>query len=228
MLQYFTASVIMLVLSMPLGCARTTSQISPAEEIPAFPPYAGEKIAVHVVDFGVSKETLEKYPELREKRVGMGLCSRLVEAFYESGYFELVEEKEEMKKRIMEHWLEEAVQSDAIEEPKGFAQTEFLVYAEVYDFGTRDCSEVKGLSAKHALETWVTIQVRAVLYSNGKFEPASASGRCLVEKGGSIWGTGQESFDTSCVGKASEIAVRKAIVQLVERLKEKGLVGKSN
>ena len=207
--------------TLAFGCTSTVP-IPPPEEVPSLPPYQGPKIKANVVEFGISKQAVEKYPELKEKRVGLGLCNRIVETFYESGYFELVEEKEAIKKRIMDQWLADAVFSDSLEEPKGLTQPEMLFYAEVYDFGIRDASSVKGIKAKNASETWVTIQVRAVMYSNGEFVPATGTGQAYAEKAGTIWGSAGNSFDASCIGKASEIAVQKAIFELIARLQKKG------
>ena len=210
------------------GCGTTRQEtgsqevLSPSVESAVFPPHGGQKIKANVVRFDIDKVTLEKFPELKAKRVGFGLCNRIVETLYESGCFELVEEKEEIKKRIQEEWLNRAVFGDSIEEPTGFAPAEFLIYADVYDFGVRDTSSVSGLSKKEGSETWVTIQVRAVFCSNGEYVPASGTGQCLVQKQGSIWGGQGEDFDASSVGKASDAAVRNALLQLVERLKKRG------
>ncbi len=222
MFRNYALFIVMLFLFMPAISCTSTVQIPPPEEVPALPPYEGKKIKANVVEFGISKQALEKYPELKDKKVGLGLCNRIVETFYESGYFELVEEKEAMKKRIMDQWLADAVFSDTIDEPKGLAQPDFLFYAEVYDFGIRDASSVKGFKAKNASETWVTIQVRAVMYSNGEYIPATGIGRAYVEKKGNIWGGENNAFDSSSIGKASEIAVQNAIIQLIERIKKKG------
>ncbi len=211
-----------LLLSLSAGCTRRVD-IPPPEPLPAFPSCHGKKIKTDVVEFGISGQALEKYPELREKRVGMGLCNRIVDTFYESGCFELVEEKEKIKKRIMEQWLANAVFDDSMEEPSGLARPEFLIYAEVYDFYVRDAGSVQGVSVRDASETTVTIQVRAVLYANGEYIPASGTGSCFVENKGSVWGKGGEGFDASSIGKASEIALRKAVIELVERLKKKGI-----
>lgn len=216
-----TPLTIFTLLLLTYGCARHVQEL-PREEIPVIPPFHGKKIKANVVQFGISKEALEKYPELKEKRIGFGLCNRLVDTFYDSGYFDLVEEKEAIKKRIMDQWLHNAVFSETMDEPGGFAQPEFLIYAEVYDFGIRDASSVKGIKAKDASETWLKIQVRAVLYSNGEYIPASATGRCYLEKKGAGWGKKGESFDSSSIGKASEIALQKAVIELIRRLKTKG------
>ena len=219
-----TTTIHMTILTLLLlvsSCARQ-AHVLPEEEIPVIPDFHGKKIKANVVQFGISREALEKYPELREKKIGFGLCNRLVDTLYDSGYVDLVEEKEAMKKRIIEQWLSNAVFSDAMEEPSGFAQPDLLIYADVYDFGIRDASSVKGIKAKHAIETWVTIQVRAVLYQNGEYVPASGTGNCLQEKGGSVWGKKADQFDSSSIGKASEVALKKAVIELIQRLKTRG------
>ena len=45
-----------------------------------------------------------KYPELADKRVGWDLSNRIVEGFYDTRRFEVVEEKEANLKRMLDQW----------------------------------------------------------------------------------------------------------------------------
>ena len=116
--QFLNIVLLSVITSIMCSCASTTVEVSSPDiapfqtkeeerivnDAPVFPPYTGPRRKVQIVRFGISADVLQKYPELAEKRIGWGLCNRLVEAFYGSGRFQYLEEKEGILKRILKQW----------------------------------------------------------------------------------------------------------------------------
>jgi curli biogenesis system outer membrane secretion channel CsgG len=206
------------------GCAATTTTTiketkNDAEIKPA--AYNGPKTRLQVVQFDLPQKTLAAYPELAEKRVGWGLNNQLVDAFYDAGRFEFVEEKDEIINRMMKTWAlsQSGVVSDstAIKEG-GLKAPRYLVYAEVFDFSVSTGEMVVGLAARQDKITRIGIQIRLVDVASGQYIPSSGIGEVTVEKNAVIFSADQKGFDQSTVGKASKLAINTAVNQLLRRL----------
>jgi hypothetical protein len=71
-------------------------------------PYTGEKQTVQVQDLKTNKELWDTWPELRDKRVGMGVANRILENFEETNRFEFTEEKEAVLNKVIDVWEKKA------------------------------------------------------------------------------------------------------------------------
>lgn len=212
------------MLALGMGCATvttTTPDTEPKNEVTVNGSYTGEKRRVQIVRFGLPDSVAQLYPELREKRVGWGMCNRLVDALYETNRFTLVEEKHAVLQKIMETWAlgqSGAVSEETAPEVGGLTAPQFLVYAEVYDFAVGTSESVMGVVSKGTETTRIGVQVRLVDVQTSEYTPASGIGEAAVVKGRVLWAPSTEQFDQSTVGKASGLAVNTAVNKLVKRL----------
>ena len=214
-----------------VNCAKVYTEGPDKEQEPAsistqsefsFPPYNGPKTRIQVIRFGIPADIAMKYPELADKRVGWGLCNRIVEGFWETNRFEYVEEKKEIIKNLVEQWaLSQTgiVTEETAIEPGSLKAPEYLVYAEVYDFGVSHSEEIMGLRVEEVNTTIIGIQIRMVNAATGEYIPASAIGEAKT-KGIGIWATVDLDFDQTTVGIASQNAVNKAIIKLIKRIQK--------
>src|SRR5215471_53374 len=160
-----------------VGCATTMGphgEVPPAgpdEASVSFPPYNGPKRRVQVVQIHIPAEDLKSYPELAEKRVGFGLSNILVETLYDTNRFTFLEEKEQVRKRLVDLW-ELTEDGILVKDPKApetaLQAPDFLVYAEIFDFAP--CSPVDKvglLSKKLTCVTSVGVQVRIANVATG-------------------------------------------------------------
>jgi hypothetical protein len=187
--------------------------------IEPFPFYAGTRSRVQVIQLGIPDDIVRKYPELAEKRVGWGMYERIIDTFYETGRFALIEEKADIQDRILKQWelsLSGLVINDQIPAEQGLAAPEYLVYAEVYEFSTSDAEAVLGLAAQKDRSTIVGIQLRLVRVADGSYVPASGMGEAATVSAG-VWAPGLD-FDQSTVGIATERAVHQAVASLLKRM----------
>lgn len=190
------------------------------ETVIEFPPTVKDPVRTQVIRFGLDPSVEEKYPELREKRIGWGLCNRIVEDLFDSGRFEFIEDKEEIIGRMFQQisstdhalWDEKTV----IEKGK-IKQPEYYIYAEVYDFAVSKAERIRGVQTREASITRIGIQVRMTKVATGEYIPGSAIGEAVSRMDRPLWGKTERDFDQSTVGKASELAIRKALHQLLLR-----------
>ncbi len=186
--------------------------------------YEGSKTRVQVIRFGIPKEVVDKYPELADKRVGWGLCNRIVDALYTTGRFEYIEEKEAMLEKMVEQWkLSQAgiYTSETAIEAGNLKAPEYLIYAEVFDFAVSKAEKAVGMKKEDKLITRIGVQIRMVNVKSGTYIPASGNGDATSTQSGSIWAQNRSEFDQSTVGVASQNAVNAAVQQLLQRFDAK-------
>ena len=180
--------------------------------------YTGPKKLVQVIRFGIPAEVLKKYKELGDKRVGWGLCNRIVDELYDTNRFDYIEDKEEFLKRVLELWTAEEAgvffRDDDRKPPK---PPDYLVYAEVFDFGVSHQERIVGTKKREVAVTKIGVQIRFVDTQTMQYTPASATGEAVLKKSGNIW-AGLDDFDGTQVGIAAEQAIKDALKKALKRL----------
>lgn len=193
-------------------------------DIPPLPVFDGPKVRAQVIKFGLDETVEQKYPELKEKRVGWGLCQRIVENLYDSNRFEFLEDKETIIEKMFQqiaitnHAFHD--QSQALEQNK-VKQPEYYIYAEVYDFAVSKRENIAGVRAQSSQVTKVGIQIRITEVETGSYIPGSGVGEAAATLERPLWGKTELEFDQSTVGIASELAIRRALNQVIERWAKK-------
>ena len=66
--------------------------------------HTGERTPIQLANISITKEILNDYPGLADKRVGLGLTNRILENFEETGYFNYTEEKEDILNQMIDKW----------------------------------------------------------------------------------------------------------------------------
>ncbi len=220
-LKYVLLTSVMLFSCATVTTEKSKSVTPAAEATKPYPEYSGKKRPVQVLRFGIPKEIAEKYPELADKRVGWGLYNRLIDNFYETKQFEFIEEKEEIRSRVMDQWaLSQSgivVEEKQIDESQGLSLPEYLIYAEVFDFAVGKEEKISGISMEQKSTTQIGIQLRLVSVATGEFIPASGSGDATTTAK-SVWIETDAEFNQSTVGIATDKAIRAAVLKLLERI----------
>lgn len=218
----------LLAILVAVGCASVKTESTAygnepeqkAAEEPAYPEYDGPRKLVQVIRFGIPNDVLEKYEELADKKVGWGLCNRIVDELYDTDRFDYIEEKDEFLKRVLEQWTaEEAgiLMKDETRQRQA-KSPDYLVYAEVYDFGVSNQERIIGLKKRDATVTKMGVQIRFVDTKTMQYTPASEAGESVREKGRSVFAGVDDNFDETQVGMAAEQAIRNALVKVLKRM----------
>ena len=72
-----------------------------AIDISQFLDYEGPQIPIQILKCGISDEMYEMYPELKEKRVGLGVANISMEYLENLNRFKFTEDKAEIKNRMV-------------------------------------------------------------------------------------------------------------------------------
>lgn len=203
------------------GIRNSAGNISAQSEEPlTYPPYEGEAIRVQVVQFRIAPEVLALYPQLADKQVGLGLSGRVVDELYETKRFALVEGKEEIQQKVIKQWV--MSQSGIVSENQqvsneGLSAPEYLVYVELIDFSVSKSEQVVGIALEKQATTRVTFQLRFLDIASGEFIPSSGTGEATTSAS-AVWVNPQMPFDQTTVGLATQRAVKKAVLKLLNRI----------
>jgi len=169
------------------------------------PAYHGPKTVVAVLPLGLSQRAARRYPQLLSRDVGLGIHNRVVEALYDTNRFRFVEDKPEIVKDVLKRqWMSGAgmvARNTAIEIGHLLGAAK-VIYGEVYDF-SQGGDRITATSRDTSRRTRVGVQIRLIDTTTLEYIPASGVGY------------GND------VGEASEIAIRDAVINLVQRLNER-------
>ena len=75
-----------------------------AIDISRFLDYDGPQIPIQILKAGISDEMYEMYPELKEKRVGLGVANISMEYLENLNRFKFTEDKTEIKNRMVKQF----------------------------------------------------------------------------------------------------------------------------
>lgn len=189
--------------------------------------YDGPKIPIQLLSLGINEEVYAAYPELKDKRVGLGVTNIVVEFLEETNRFTFTEDKTEIKNRMVKQF--QASQSGFTEnklDGKGKIKlAQYFVYIEVYDFSV---SEDESVSLKDGVkQTVVTrlgLQVKFVNAETGEYFTGSGLGEAKTVREATLMNDANFSeikFNQSTIGtttkKALETASGRIIVRMIKK-----------
>lgn len=218
---------LMLVLS---GCASSISttqyqaEFETSESLYSLPPYEGEKQIVQLSKLNVNKELWDMFPELRDKRVGLGVSNRIIENFEMTQRFKYAEEKEAIQHQMLDAWetdLNGLSDGQTKLNMEGIALPKYIVYAEIYDFSVSYGEEYKRGKLSKTNTTIMGVQIRMVNVDGGNYIVASGQGTA-TQYGEGMFKNPNMGFDQSTVGIATQRALETATVNLVKRMEAYG------
>jgi len=207
-----------------VGVQQYQADFEKAEPLNTIPPYTGEKQIVQLSKLNVNKELWDMFPELRDKRVGMGVSNRIIENFETTGRFKYAEEKEAIQNQMLDAWeteLNGLSNGETKLKMEGIAVPKYVVYAEIYDFAVSYAETYDKGKLNKTNTTIIGIQIRMVNVDNGQYIVASGQGTS-TQVGEGFFKNPQMGFDGSTVGVATQRALEVATVNLVKRMEAYG------
>jgi len=187
-------------------------------------PYTGEKQIVQLAKLNVNKELWDMFPELRDKRVGLGVSNRIIENFEVTGRFAYAEEKEAIQNQMLDAWeteLNGLGDGQTQLKMEGIALPKYVVYAEIYDFAVSYGEDYNKGKVQKTNTTIMGIQIRMTSVDNGQYIVASGQGTA-TQVGEGMFKNLQMGFDNSTVGIATQRALEVATMNLVKRMEAYG------
>lgn len=189
--------------------------------------YEGEAIPVQVLKIGINEELYEMYPELKDKRVGLGVANIVLEFLESTDRFKFTEDKNEIKQKMIaqDKASDKGISSNKIEVKGNVILANFFVYIEVYDFSVSEDEEIKLIDGSKTTQTTrLGLQVRFVDAQTGEIYTGSGLGEASTVKTSSLLdGVDDIKFNQSTIGISTKKALETAASRVVSKLIKKGI-----
>jgi hypothetical protein len=186
-------------------------------------------IPIQLLKIGFTDELYEMYPDLKDKRVGLGVTNIVLEYLEYTGRFEFTEDKLEIKERMIQQFKasNKGFTENKVDGKGKIKLAKYFVYIEVYDFSVSE-DEVLRLNgeAKTTQTTRLGLQVKFVDAESGQVIVGSGLGEASTVKTASILDGIDDSdvkFNQSTIGTSTKKALETASSRIVVRLIKKGV-----
>ena len=187
------------------------------------------KIPIQLLKIGINEELYAMYPELKDKRVGLGVTNIVLEFLEMTNRFVFTEDKLEIKERMINEFKASAkgFTENKIDGKGKIKLAKYFVYIEVYDFSVSDDEVVKlNGQSKTTQVTRLGLQVKFVDAESGTILVGSGLGEAKTIKTASILDGIDDSeikFNQSTIGITTKKSLETAAARIVTRMIKKGI-----
>lgn len=187
------------------------------------------QIPIQLLKIGINEELFEMYPELKDKRVGLGVTNIVLEYLEYTGRFVFTEDKLEIKERMVQQFKasDKGFTENKVDGKGKIKLAEYFVYIEVYDFSVSEDEVVKiNGESKTTQTTRLGLQVKFVDAETGQVIVGSGLGEASTIKTVSILDGVDDTeikFNQSTIGITTKKALETASSRIVSRLIAKGV-----
>jgi curli biogenesis system outer membrane secretion channel CsgG len=189
--------------------------------------YSGDiVIPIQILKIGINEELYEMYPELKDKRVGLGVSNIVLEYLESTNRFKFTEDREEIKQKMIAQHIASAkgISENKIEVKGNVILAKYFVYIEVYDFSIGEDEEVSTSGAEIRQKTILGLQVRFVDAQSGEIITGSGSGEAVtVKKASLLDGLDDIKFNQSTIGVSTKKSLETASSRVVSKMIKKGI-----
>jgi hypothetical protein len=187
------------------------------------------KIPVQLLKIGINEELYEMYPELKDKKVGLGVTNIVLEYLEYTNRFVFTEDKLEIKERMINQFKasDKGFTENKIDGRGKIKLAKYFVYIEVYDFSVSDDEVVRiNGESKTTQITRLGLQVKFVDAETGEILMGSGLGEATTVKTASILDGVDDSeikFRQSTIGITTKKSLETAASRIVARMIKKGI-----
>ena len=219
-------------LAQTVGSTKTEqykASFETAIDISQFMDYEGKQIPIQILKAGISDEMYEMYPELKEKRVGLGVANISMEYLENLNRFKFTEDKTEIKNRMVKQF--QASQAGISENQlDGFGKinlAEYFVTIECYDYSVSEDETVNLKDGvKNMMVTGIGLQVRFTNAETGVVFAASGLGEATTTRELTLLSDATVDpvkFNQSTISIATKKALDIACARILDRMIKKGI-----
>ena len=190
--------------------------------------YDGPTIPIQILKCGISDEILEQYPELKEKKVGLGVANISMEYLENLNRFTFTEDKTEIKNRMVKQYQASAagISQDKLDGRGKIRLAHYFVSIEVYDFSISEDETINMKDGvKNKMVTRLGLQVRFTDAETGEVFGASGLGDATTTRELSLLNDDNLSdvkFNQSTIGTSTKKALDIACARILLRMIKKG------
>ena len=198
-------------------------------DISQFLDYEGPQIPIQILKAGISDEMYEMYPELKEKRVGLGIANITMEYLENLNRFKFTEDKTEIKNRMVKQFQasQAGISENKLDGRGKINLAEYFVTIEVYDYSV---SEDETINLKDGIKdnmvTRLGLQVRFTDAETGVVFGASGLGEATTNRQLTLLSDATVDpikFNQSTISIATKKALDIACARILDRMVKKGI-----
>jgi hypothetical protein len=186
-------------------------------------------IPIQLLKIGFTEELYESYPELKDKRVGLGVTNIVLEYLEYTNRFIFTEDKLEIKERMIQQFKasDKGFTENKVDGRGKIKLAKYFVYIEVYDFSVSEDEVVKlAGESKTTQTTRLGLQVKFVDAETGQVIVGSGLGEATTIKTASILDGIDDTdikFNQSTIGTSTKKALETASSRIISRMITKGI-----
>ena len=198
-------------------------------DISQFLNYEGPTIPIQILKCGIGDDLYESYPELKEKKVGLGVANITLEYLENLNRFTFTEDKTEIKNRMVKQFQasQSGISQDKLDGRGKIRLAHYFVEIEVYDWSVSDDEEVNlSNGVKNTMVTRLGLQVRFTDAETGEIIAASGLGEAKTTRELTILSDATidpVKFNQSTVSIATKKALDIACARILPRMIKKGV-----
>jgi len=221
--------------SQTIGKTKTESYQADFEkkrDISAYMDYDGPQIPIQILKAGISDEMYEMYPELKEKRVGLGVANISMEYLENLNRFKFTEDKTEIKNRMVKQFQASAagISENKLDGRGKINLAKYFVTIECYDYSV---SEDETINLKDGIKdnmvTRIGLQVRFTDAETGVLFGGSGLGEATTKRELTLLSDATVDpikFNQSTISIATKKALDIACANILDRMIKKGIFTK--
>ena len=221
--------------SQTIGSTKTEQYKADFEkkrDISAYMDYDGPQIPIQILKAGISDEMYEMYPELKEKRVGLGVANISMEYLENLNRFKFTEDKTEIKNRMVKQFQASAagISENKLDGRGKINLAKYFVTIECYDYSV---SEDETINLKNGIQdnmvTRIGLQVRFTDAETGVVFGGSGLGEATTKRELTLLSDATVDpikFNQSTISTATKKALDVACANILDRMIKKGIFTK--
>ena len=234
LLSFFLLSSVAVV-AQTIGSTKTEqykASFETAIDISKYMDYDGPQIPIQILKAGISDEMYEMYPELKEKRVGLGVANISMEYLENLNRFKFTEDKTEIKNRMVKQFQasQSGISENKLDGRGKINLAEYFVTIECYDYSISEDETVNLKDGvKNLMVTRIGLQVRFTNAETGVVFGASGLGEAKTTRELTLLSDAtvdEMKFNQSTISIATKKALDIACARILDRMVKKGIFEK--
>jgi hypothetical protein len=203
-----------------------------AIDISQFLDYDGPQIPIQILKAGISDEMYEMYPELKEKRVGLGVANISMEYLENLNRFKFTEDKTEIKNRMVKQFQasQAGISENKLDGRGKINLAKYFVTIECYDYSVSEDETVNLKDGvKNMMVTRIGLQVRFTDAETGVVFGASGLGEAKTTRELTLLSDAtvdEMKFNQSTISIATKKALDIACARILDRMIKKQIFTK--
>jgi hypothetical protein len=198
-------------------------------DIEKYLDYDGPQIPIQILKAGISDEVYEMYPELKEKRVGLGVANITMEYLEDLNRFKFTEDKTEIKNRMVKQFQasQAGISENKLDGMGKINLAKYFVTIEVYDYSISEDETVNLKDGvKNMMVTRLGLQVRFTDAETGVVFSGSGLGEAKTTRELTFLSDAtvdEVKFNQSTISISTKKALDIACARILERMIKRGI-----